>query len=259
MRPPHKLAAKAAWCAILIATVGLTGIRAQNPAAAEQKKPQSADSNLWKQIQPGAAWQEIQFDRQKRVWLINGDSKTLLVTLPGDEESSTLGVSPPDPTGRYVFVVAEGVDINRGWIVDKTAGRATRLELPDGVDDFSAWSPDGKYVVLHTSLTDGPEQLWVLEAANLHVREVHRAGLKDGVKSCCGLDDWAKAKGEAGKVDEETVQWKDARDFSFRLWTRCNPSENAECGAERELGAFLVTVNSESGKVSEKRTAARSR
>jgi dipeptidyl aminopeptidase/acylaminoacyl peptidase len=248
-----------AGCALVLAAVPSMKISTHASQASSQNNSQTADSNLWKQIQPGAAWQGIQVDRQKRVWLANGDTKTLLFTVPGDEESSTLGVSPPDPTGRFLFVVAEGVDINRGWIVDKTAGRATRLELPDGVDDFSAWSPDGKYVVLHTSLYEGPEQLWVLEAANLHFRKVHRTELKAGVKSCCGLDDWAKGKGEQSKVDEETVQWQDAKAFSFRLWTRCNPSENAECDAERELSAYIVTVNIESGKVSERRVAARSR
>lgn len=248
-----------AGCALVLAAVPSMKISTHASQATSQNNSQTADSNLWKQIQPGAAWQGIQVDRQKRVWLAAGDSRTLLFTVPGDEESSTLGVSPPDPSGRYIFVVAEGVDANRGWIVDKTAGRATRLELPDGVDDFSAWSPDGKYVVLHTSLYEGSEQLWVLEVPSLRIREVRRGSLSAGVKSCCGLDGWAKAKGEQGKVDEETVQWQDAKAFSFRLWTRCSPSENPACDAGRELAAYIVTVNIESGKVTEKRATPRSR
>lgn len=259
MWPVLKWIAKLAGCGLVLAAIPSVNISTRASHAGSQNNPETADNKLWRQIQPGAAWQGIQLDRQKRVWLANGDSRTLLFTVPGDEESSTLGVSPPDPNGKYIFVVAEGVDANRGWIVDKSAGRATRLELPDGVDDFSAWSPDGKYVVLHTTLYEGPEQLWVLEAANLHVREVHRRELKAGVKSCCGLDEWTKAKGEQGKVDEETVQWHDAKTFSFRLWTRCNPSENAQCDAGRESSAYVVAVNVECGKVSERRAAARSR
>lgn len=236
------------------AAVALLAVSSAAIAAAGARVSQSDDSKLWKQIQPGSSWQGIQFTKQRQVWLTDGGSSTMLFALTDAGESyETVGVSPPDPSGKYVFVVGEGDEEKPGWIVDKAARRATRLTLPDGVDDFSVWSSDAKHVVLHTSLYEGPEQLWVLEAPELRVREVHRGALKAGVKSCCGLSDWAGTKDEQGEVDEDTLEWRGAKTFSFRLWTRCDPFASAKCTPGLELSAYLVTVEVDSGKVIERR------
>jgi hypothetical protein len=240
-----------AWVAAAVALLAVPNVVI---AMAGTRASQSDDRRLWKQIQPGASWQGIEFTKQREVRLTDGGSTTTLFTFPNAGENyATVGVSPPDPSGKYVIVVGEGDDEKPGWIVDKEARRATRLTLPVGVDDFSEWSSDGKHVVLHTNLAEGPDQLWVLDAPELQVREVHRAALKAGVKSCCGLSDWAKAKDEEGRVDEDTVQWRDAKSFSFRLWTRCNPFSIANCSPGRELSAYSVTVDVDSGKVTERR------
>jgi len=226
---------------------------------------QSDDSALWKQVRPGGTWHDIRFDSHRQVWLEEGPSRTLLLTLPHPEEDfQTIGISPPDPTGNFVFVIAEGDEEQPGWLVDKKARRATRLPLPDGVADFAAWSPDSRRVVIHTTLYEGADQLWVVDVgaaagAGLGVREVHRGRLEEGSKSCCGLDSWAGSKSEQGRVDEDSIHWTGAQTFSFRLWTRCDPEASAKCRGARELGSYLVTVDAETGKVTDRRLGAQNR
>lgn len=224
--------------------------------------PQSAGDSSWKQVRRGGKWQGIEFNTQREVWLVQNETRTRLMSLADpDENYDSVAVSPLDPSGRYQVLMPVD-DFRPGWLIDRSTLHATRLPLPHWTQDFAAWSPDQRYVILDTSYEDS-DQLWVLRLADLQVREVHRGSLRLGVGECCGLDDWATREGELGAADETSVRWLDASRFSFRLYTFCSPYENVKSGPcatavadDKELAAFVVTVDVVSGKVIERRVAA---
>jgi hypothetical protein len=227
--------------------------------------PQKRLKSGWTEIRRASSWQGIEFEAQREVWLVERGSRTRLISLADpDENYDSEDVSPLDPSGRYQVLMAVD-DFRPGWLIDRRGSHATRLPLPHWMQDFAAWSPDQRYVILHTSYEDS-DQLWVLRLADLQVREVHRGSLRPGIGECCGLDDWATQKGELGAADEKSVRWLDASRFSFALYTFCSPYENVKSGpcalaatGDKELAAFVVTVDVESGKVIERRVAAHGR
>lgn len=219
----------------------------------------------WHHVRRGEHQQGIEFDLQRQVWLMKGETRARLFSLVDpDETYDTISISPADPSGRYQMLVAMD-DSRPGWLIDQRSRRAYRLPLPDSLDDFVSWSADHKYAVLHTSYEDS-DQLWVLRLADRQVREVRREHLRPSVGECCGLDDWAKREGEIAAADESTVRWIASNRFLFRLYTYCSPYEDAKSGPcataeadDKELRAFVVTVDTETGSVTDKPVAARRR
>ena len=238
---------------LLAAAIAFTFV-ANTPLGATS---QAGSGNRWVEISRGEIQQGVEFDDQGVVWLHVGASRIQVASL--QPYYQTVAISPSDPDRRFAIVVAYGDEERTAWLVDNLAESVRKLPLPDAVGEFASWSPAGTYVVLHTSASEGREALWVLQPDNFTLREVGRKTLKAGVNSCCGLDDWDSGKNQEARVDQDSIRWLDAESFSFRLYTRCDPFAERGCLNDYELAAFLVTVNTATGEVTDQIVAPRNR
>ncbi len=216
----------------------------------------------WSQLKAGSETRGFRYEM--KVFLIDGEfekegtlyyrgkkfpgniENTLSITdkLTLHETPSIISISPADPTGRYVFFYGGiGRELEKGrffygsespnlFLADVMDMEFRKVPLPrHGVENWIAWSQNGKYAVL---FEEDHELPWLyvidLNKCNLHIIDMDRSILTRG-------------NGEKIQYDMESFSWKSKNQLQGTAHITCSKYETPDCDYSDVKRSYRVIID----------------